>query len=327
MTINTTIGKTYAITPTVESTVTTPDGTLIATCPPGEQTLLIAPTTQLIISDPAALVTETFKGASAVSSAAGGVIIHYVPTLQTPPDGAREVYTAEGYACVATASGQLRSLSITTRSSGEIPDTSPLWIKIWNKNTNGTLTLLGTSYNSIIQQHGTNSTWHTPRIPINAGQKLHITCHHTPTTTTPDGRYSAAVVANTLPDTGIIDRYGTISTPTWVPLYAITLENPDGLEAHGIPLAQQANLDTHTQDSTRHITATERTAWNSKADTSALASKVNTSTFNAHTGDTAKHITTEERTAWNAKTDATDFQTLEARVVALEQQNPQPPTE
>ena len=74
MTIQTTIGKTYAVTSAAECTVTTPEGILIATCPAGEQTLFVAPTTEIEISDDAALVTESFKGAPAGLSAVWGSI-------------------------------------------------------------------------------------------------------------------------------------------------------------------------------------------------------------------------------------------------------------
>ena len=73
MTIQTTIGKTYAVTSAAECTITTPEGILIATCAAGEQTLFVAPATEIEISDDAALVTESFKGAPAGSAAAGGL--------------------------------------------------------------------------------------------------------------------------------------------------------------------------------------------------------------------------------------------------------------
>lgn len=72
MIINTTAGKTYAVTPAADCTVSTPEGILIATCPAGGQTYFIAPCAEVEVSDDAALVTESFKGAPAGSSAAGG---------------------------------------------------------------------------------------------------------------------------------------------------------------------------------------------------------------------------------------------------------------
>lgn len=53
----------------------------------------------------------------------------------------------------------------------------------------------------------------------------------------------------------------------------------------------------HATDSTIHITDAERQSWNAKADSSALATKVNSSTFTAHTGDTVAHLSSDEHTA------------------------------
>lgn len=74
MIINTTAGKTYAVTPQTDCTVSTPDGVLIASCPAGEQTLFVAPSADVEVSDDAALVTESFKGAPAGLSAVWGSI-------------------------------------------------------------------------------------------------------------------------------------------------------------------------------------------------------------------------------------------------------------
>ena len=51
-------------------------------------------------------------------------------------------------------------------------------------------------------------------------------------------------------------------------------------------------LDTHTKDTTIHITSDERTKWNN-----------NISNLSTHIADSTKHITASERTAWNAKWD------------------------
>lgn len=72
MIINTTAGKTYAVTPQTDCTVSTPDGVLIATCPAGGQTFFVAPSAEVEVSDNAALVTESFKGAPAGLSAVWG---------------------------------------------------------------------------------------------------------------------------------------------------------------------------------------------------------------------------------------------------------------
>ena len=54
--------------------------------------------------------------------------------------------------------------------------------------------------------------------------------------------------------------------------------------------ANAAEFDSHTKDTTKHITAAERTKWNGAAE---------------HISDTVKHITAAERTKWNAKMETT----------------------
>lgn len=52
------------------------------------------------------------------------------------------------------------------------------------------------------------------------------------------------------------------------------------------------NFINHEGDTTVHITASERKAWNAKA---------NASTLNSHTSNTAIHTTAEEKASWNGK--------------------------
>ena len=56
--------------------------------------------------------------------------------------------------------------------------------------------------------------------------------------------------------------------------------------------ALSQNFINHEGDTTVHITASERKAWNGKVDESSLT---------AHTGDTTIHITASERSSWNSK--------------------------
>lgn len=116
MTIQTTIGKTYAVTSAAECTVTTPEGILIATCPAGEQTIFVAPATEIEISDDAALVTESFKGASAGSAAGGGVRTLYEYITQTPAEGNLSNVNTYGFAIVTTQSGRLDSITLEKSS-------------------------------------------------------------------------------------------------------------------------------------------------------------------------------------------------------------------
>lgn len=71
---------------------------------------------------------------------------------------------------------------------------------------------------------------------------------------------------------------------------AQSLENADIALADVDALSQ--NFINHEGDTTVHITASERNAWNAKA---------NASTLNSHTGNTAIHTTAEEKASWNAK--------------------------
>lgn len=59
--------------------------------------------------------------------------------------------------------------------------------------------------------------------------------------------------------------------------------------------ADSSDLTAHTENTDIHITATERTNWNAKVDSSTLSS---------HTGNTTVHITATERSTWNGKQNA-----------------------
>ena len=61
----------------------------------------------------------------------------------------------------------------------------------------------------------------------------------------------------------------------------------------------QSNLNAHASDTVKHVTAAERSTWNSK-ETGGAAANVQ-SNLNAHASDTVKHVTAEERAVWNAK--------------------------
>lgn len=293
-------GVTYAVTSATECTVTTPAGILIAACPAGEQTFFIAPCAEVEVSDDAALITESFKGAPAGSSAAGGVRVIYEHVTQTPAEGNLSNVNTYGFAIVTTQSGRLDSITLAPRSSGGVEDRWPMYLKIWVADGDRWNTL-GTSLNAVAQTAGTPSIWRFAGINLEAGRKIQIEARKNPDSTIHDSRLSTSVVANTLADTGCIDAQGRLSMTDWVPQYTLSLSRETGIGYRGIQLAEQAQLDAHTHDAVRHITADERTEWNNKADASALSGKVNTATFNSHTSNATVHVTAEERTVWNAK--------------------------
>ena len=63
--------------------------------------------------------------------------------------------------------------------------------------------------------------------------------------------------------------------------------------------AVQSNLNTHASDTVKHVTAAERSTWNSKEAGGAAAAVQ--SNLNTHVADTTKHITATERSTWNGK--------------------------
>jgi hypothetical protein len=63
-------------------------------------------------------------------------------------------------------------------------------------------------------------------------------------------------------------------------------------------MAPLSALNSHTQNSSIHITDVERTRWNAMA---------SLSTLQAHISNAVLHITNEERQRWNGKTDQTEF--------------------
>lgn len=300
MNIKTTIGKTYAVTSPAECTITTPDGTLIAACPAGVQTIIVAPTAEIVVSDDAALITETFKEASAGSAAGGGASIQQENLTDTPEQTTLDNCDCYGMSCLAGHTGLLKNITLQTRDNRTV-SAIPVYLKIWDAETKR---LLATSLSKKTQTLGQPITWNFAPVNVTTGEQLLVTAHteeekHSSTYKTGAG-LSLRVTPNGQPNTGLLAQNGTISPAEWIAIYTIVYKGGGETSVNGVVLAKRADLDAHTQDAVRHITAEERTAWNNKADASALASKVNTSTFNAHTGNSTVHITAEERTAWNA---------------------------
>lgn len=110
-------------------------------------------------------------------------------------------------------------------------------------------------------------------------------------------------------------------------------------EIVGGDFATKNELNAHAGDTTKHVTAAERTAWNGKLDASQKGTAGGVATLgsdgkvptaqlpkmnydaagsaaavqgklDAHTGDTVKHVTAADRTAWNAKAAKPTVRTL-----------------
>lgn len=228
----------------------------------------------------------------------GVVQVTSTAATQSPPDGAQDNYNAYGFALVAASSGRLDTITLQPRSTGAIMDTWPVWLKVWAQDGN-TWRLLGTSVNAVTQAAATPSVWQFESVYLDAGQRIHVDAHRSADGTAYDTRLAVRVVANTAPHTGVINHQGDVTVTNWVPIYTLALVGVTSLTAYDVALARQEDLRTHDQDAVRHITGAERAAWSSKADASALAAKLNSSTFTAHKSDTTLHITAAEREKWD----------------------------
>lgn len=87
---------------------------------------------------------------------------------------------------------------------------------------------------------------------------------------------------------------------------------------NGVLITPQDDFTGHAENKTLHTTEEERAAWNAKANSSELASKVNVEAFTAHEADATAHLTSEEREHWNAspELDAEGNMTLEGKLTA-----------
>lgn len=74
----------------------------------------------------------------------------------------------------------------------------------------------------------------------------------------------------------------------------LTASERSAWNAKETPAGAQSKVDTHAGDTVAHVTAAERSGWNAKETPSGAQAKVD-----AHAGDEVKHITASERSLWN----------------------------
>lgn len=274
MTIQTTIGKTYAVTSAAECTVTTPEGILIATCPAGEQTLFVAPTTEIEISDDAALVTESFKGAPAGSAAAGGlnnrqvaavsdiVENHLNDTITEPHTTATGTDNANfkwcQFAPTRVLPGTVVAVSMPCRTTASAQMTAnPVYLSVFQLNAGGEYEHVATSENAVVQAIGQTSRW--------TFRKLQLTGRTTRLCPVPDTatKWTDKLVlgGRVTPVSGEDSKITPISgSGTYVAEAVLEY-------AHQEPkYATAPAVESHVSDTAVHITEEERTAWNAKQD-------------------------------------------------------------
>lgn len=74
MKVSVTPGKTYAVTTSEECTITSSDGTTIATCAAGEQMVFVAPCSTVDVSSDTAIIIESFRSASTGGNVSRGYV-------------------------------------------------------------------------------------------------------------------------------------------------------------------------------------------------------------------------------------------------------------
>lgn len=256
MIVQTTPGDTYAITATIPCTVHAVRGkeapVLVLTIEASGQYLVVAPTTALDISDPAALVTKSFKSAPAgfpVRAVSGGGDIG-TETVEQPlvPDGPQDNLNTCGFTFRVEQGGTLKTIALKGRRGYEFHK-NPLWLKIW-KTAAAAHTWLGLSQNSVVQINEQINTWNFDSgITLTAGDLVTITSHREESreskdyaVETTDGKLLSRVAPIAHQDgIGCLDDYGI---PGWnfLPVGIITLSKPANLADY----AQISILDETT---------------------------------------------------------------------------------
>ncbi|MFI3244033.1 MAG: hypothetical protein R3Y56_07270 [Akkermansia sp.] len=190
--------------------------------------------------------------------------------------------------------GKLQSIDMLCRtgtSTGFAP--APAYLHIWQENAEGEFVKIGTSSNMITQVAGTVQAWEFDSLEIqSANTKIMASAN------VYDGWENfinlGAQSFERADDDSISSLYHSAGTTmNYIPEMNIRVLQE--VERY----TSQASFNNHAEDSSIHITEEERRAWNDKADSSSIASKVNSSTFTAHSGNDEIHITEEERSAWN----------------------------
>lgn len=256
MKVPTTPGETYAVTATAPCTVSAvmPHSSpfLLITIEEPGQYLVVAPTTELYITDDSALVTRSFRAAPAcvsLRSAAGGGALGEEITEQVLGEGGREDnLNSAGFSFVTTQSGTLKTVAIRGRSSLEFHH-NPVWIKIWKKTEAGHA-LLGLSRESVVQENNALNTWTLEDgVRLTAGDITVITTHGADTKDEKDfrtGGETARLLAHVtaIPptaDTGCLNDAGD---PAWdyLPVCTLTCAQPVNLALYArvLPVSPEA---------------------------------------------------------------------------------------
>lgn len=282
MIISTTPGKSYAVTTAVDCTVTTPEGVLIASCPAGEQTLFVAPTMEIQISDDSALVTESFKGAPAGSSAAGGLSDRQAQAVGEMVDASlnntvtEPHTTATGsdnanfkwcqFAATRILAGTVAAISMPCRTTASsLITTSPVYLSVFQLTSGGEYEHVGTSENAVVQAIGQTSRWTFRKLPL-----TDRTLRLCPVPDTATKWTDKLVLGGRVTSVSGEDSKITPISGSGAYVAEAVLEY-----AHQEPkYAKVPVVENHISDTTAHITEEERTKWNAKQDAETINNAV-----------------------------------------------------
>ena len=164
---------------------------------------------------------------------------------------------AYGFVSYTKLSGNFYALDVVCRSGGATIDESPVWIKVWRVESDGTKTLIGKSINS--QSHREDTTLHyvfEEPFAVEDGQELRVSFH------TADGlsvtSYQMGIgsclrlATVTAGEGGILDNAGNIIYNNKIALYkwyvvAAGVEGPPGPQGpQGEPGLTQQQIDLLT---------------------------------------------------------------------------------
>lgn len=172
MNISVRAGRTYAVTTSAGCTVSTEDGQLLLTCEAGTQGVFVAPCAVVVVSDDAALVTESFKGASVGAASGGGVteeeaqaLIDDALTTETIDTNATQEGSDNGLfgwwqlGAAFVQSGTVSQIQVACRDTASSSMlTVPVYLAVWQL-IDGSYQWVGTSTNGVTQEAGTTGVW------------------------------------------------------------------------------------------------------------------------------------------------------------------------
>ena len=158
---------------------------------------------------------------------------------------------AYGFVSYAKLSGNFYALDVVCRSGDAVINESPVWIKVWRVESDGTKTLIGKSANS--QSHLEDTTLHyvfAEPFAVEAGQELRVSFH------TADGLSSTSyqmgigsclrLATGVAGEGGILDNAGNISYDNKIAIYKWYVVSADAppIEFDSTPTSGSTNAVT-----------------------------------------------------------------------------------